>query len=99
VSFTSSRAITGSVSTTGGSVINDVISGYFPAQETDDHTTRRIWTIPALAQRGSRPGGDACHRSDEHTSELQSLLRISYAVFCLTKIKDQNHTNQHKNSI
>src|SRR3546814_5149760 len=25
------------------------------------------------------------HRSDEHTSELQSLMRISYAVFCLTK--------------
>src|SRR3546814_2899395 len=25
-------------------------------------------------------------RSDEHTSELQSLMRISYAVFCLTKI-------------
>src|SRR3546814_10344352 len=26
-------------------------------------------------------------RSEEHTSELQSLMRISYAVFCLTKIK------------
>src|SRR3546814_5221772 len=25
------------------------------------------------------------HRSEEHTSELQSLMRISYAVFCLTK--------------
>src|SRR3546814_4982347 len=28
-----------------------------------------------------------CHRSAEHTSELQSLLRISYAVFCLQKKK------------
>src|SRR3546814_8058036 len=27
----------------------------------------------------------ACSRSEEHTSELQSLMRISYAVFCLTK--------------
>src|SRR3546814_6513656 len=27
----------------------------------------------------------AAHRSEEHTSELQSLMRISYAVFCLTK--------------
>src|SRR3546814_6789782 len=27
-------------------------------------------------------------RSEEHTSELQSLMRISYAVFCLTKNKD-----------
>src|SRR3546814_7343502 len=28
---------------------------------------------------------DACFRSEEHTSELQSLMRISYAVFCLTQ--------------
>src|SRR3546814_8055003 len=28
---------------------------------------------------------DACVRSEEHTSELQSLMRISYAVFCLKK--------------
>src|SRR3546814_3995634 len=28
---------------------------------------------------------DARHRSEEHTSELQSLMRISYAVFCLKK--------------
>src|SRR3546814_3670572 len=33
-----------------------------------------------------------CQRSEEHTSELQSLMRISYAVFCLTK-KTQHHTN------
>src|SRR3546814_7561224 len=31
------------------------------------------------------------NRSEEHTSELQSLMRISYAVFCLKKKK--NHTN------
>src|SRR3546814_4360422 len=31
-----------------------------------------------------RPHGDAA-RSEEHTSELQSLMRISYAVFCLKK--------------
>src|SRR3546814_5483587 len=29
--------------------------------------------------------GDLTARSEEHTSELQSLMRISYAVFCLTK--------------
>src|SRR3546814_4654951 len=32
-------------------------------------------------------------RSEEHTSELQSLMRISYAVFCLKKKKEQNHRN------
>src|SRR3546814_1798475 len=30
---------------------------------------------------------DQLHRSEEHTSELQSLMRISYAVFCLKKKK------------
>src|SRR3546814_7225925 len=30
-------------------------------------------------------------RSEEHTSELQSLMRISYAVFCLKKTKTQSH--------
>src|SRR3546814_9651752 len=34
-----------------------------------------------------------CRRSEEHTSELQSLMRISYAVFCLKK---QKHTTNHK---
>src|SRR3546814_5212318 len=38
-------------------------------------------------------------RSEEHTSELQSLMRISYAVFCLTKKKKKNihpiHTLNH----
>src|SRR3546814_4271728 len=35
--------------------------------------------------------GRRCARSEEHTSELQSLMRISYAVFCLKK-KKQNIT-------
>src|SRR3546814_1877374 len=34
----------------------------------------------------------ATERSEEHTSELQSLMRISYAVFCLTK----QNTNRHQ---
>src|SRR3546814_8424009 len=33
-------------------------------------------------------------RSEEHTSELQSLMRISYAVFCLKKKKTQNKPNK-----
>src|SRR3546814_3229601 len=40
-------------------------------------------------------------RSEEHTSELQSLMRISYAVFCLKKKKEitqqQNYKTQNKN--
>src|SRR3546814_4990601 len=34
-------------------------------------------------------------RSEEHTSELQSLMRISYAVFCLTKQKKKYCTKSH----
>src|SRR3546814_8504688 len=39
-------------------------------------------------------------RSEEHTSELQSLMRISYAVFCLKKKKTINNTeHKHTNNI
>src|SRR3546814_7510476 len=42
-------------------------------------------------------GQDAVlRRSEEHTSELQSLMRISYAVFCLKKKKTRT-TNRHSN--
>src|SRR3546814_3687204 len=41
-------------------------------------------TRPGLALYGGVPRPEAV-RSEEHTSELQSLMRISYAVFCLTK--------------
>src|SRR3546814_6627824 len=40
--------------------------------------------------------GDEAGRSEEHTSELQSLMRISYAVFCLKqniKTEEKNQTN------
>src|SRR3546814_4768403 len=36
---------------------------------------------------------DAFSRSEEHTSELQSLMRISYAVFCLKKKKTRQYHN------
>src|SRR3546814_9917685 len=45
--------------------------------------------------RGGRQGRKPCpqKRSEEHTSELQSLMRISYAVFCLNKkTSPLNHT-------
>src|SRR3546814_5520665 len=37
-----------------------------------------------------------CGRSEEHTSELQSLMRISYAVFCLKKNKSNQSTYVNK---
>src|SRR3546814_6132582 len=39
------------------------------------------------------------NRSEEHTSELQSLMRISYAVFCLKKKKKNIRKNKNKHNI
>src|SRR3546814_8074520 len=53
----------------------------------------------AANPKHSRYSTSTCHvfvpRSEEHTSELQSLMRISYAVFCLKKNKQQTHNNKH----
>src|SRR3546814_6045473 len=49
------------------------------------HWAARTSFVPFARQFGRiTPWGDTI-RSEEHTSELQSLMRISYAVFCLTK--------------
>src|SRR3546814_6063447 len=48
----------------------------------------------AVARHGRRQGRRrADSRSEEHTSELQSLMRISYAVFCLKKKNDNKTKN------
>src|SRR3546814_8169095 len=54
-------------------------------RDADDRRPRR-----QRLQRGEQPDD----RSEEHTSELQSLMRISYAVFCLKK-KKQLSTDKH----
>src|SRR3546814_9427042 len=48
---------------------------------------RRVERHPRRGARGAR--------SEEHTSELQSLMRISYAVFCLKKKTTKPNYNQH----
>src|SRR3546814_10675008 len=61
-----------------------------PGRQRRDHHARPGEERPAHApgshhpRRGARLRGGG-HRSEEHTSELQSLMRISYAVFCLKK--------------
>src|SRR3546814_4539626 len=49
-----------------------------------------------LAQRGTQDVAQAGTRSEEHTSELQSLMRISYAVFCLKK---KNYIINHQQNV
>src|SRR3546814_4531318 len=46
----------------------------------------------AIAEHGFSPGAV---RSEEHTSELQSLMRSSYAVFCLKKKNNDNNKHTH----
>src|SRR3546814_2564226 len=50
--------------------------------------------LPGLFKRSPTDHG----RSEEHTSELQSLMRISYAVFCLKKQQNKS-TNKSKTTI
>src|SRR3546814_2712057 len=57
----------------------DELAGVEPGDEDDP-------ARHAVAPSGLDAGADrAAPRSEEHTSELQSLMRISYAVFCLNK--------------
>src|SRR3546814_1864455 len=51
------------------------------------HYAQEPETVLAEAARVTHQGG----RSEEHTSELQSLMRISYAVFCLKQKKTTKH--------
>src|SRR3546814_7905293 len=74
--------------------------GHHDDEKAEDH--------PAPSEPGNNsmphahpPGVDDDHhgptlsdRSEEHTSELQSLMRTSYAVFCLKKKKKRKYTNQ-----
>src|SRR3546814_2086437 len=50
-----------------------------------------FYGIEAIQRKPVSPMVQEWARSEEHTSELQSLMRISYAVFCLTK-KTHQHT-------
>src|SRR3546814_5436195 len=56
------------------------------ACRVDKETLEVLLNKPMTTARSS-PRCDAKLRSEEHTSELQSLMRISYAVFCLQKKK------------
>src|SRR3546814_10615045 len=48
-------------------------------------TSTRIYCRPVCPVQPPKPSNITYYRSEEHTSELQSLMRNSYAVFCLKK--------------
>src|SRR3546814_2825862 len=58
----------------------------------------RLVSLRRRRQPATDPRAAAAQRrSEEHTSELQSLMRISYAVFCLKKKKNHTPLTQHTN--
>src|SRR3546814_10009419 len=75
------------------------------ARTTTTATTRVPWTTgtsPRSAESAAsipNPGMLKIVRSEEHTSELQSLMRISYAVFCLKKKKHHHNKKLYTSNI
>src|SRR3546814_10421241 len=64
------------------------IESFGKARIDDGHEILVFQPADRLAAQASPGIARPCHlRSEEHTSELQSLMRISYAVFCLKKKK------------
>src|SRR3546814_7914629 len=63
--------------------------------DLDDHGTVTFEDVPTVDMRRSAEA----ERSEEHTSELQSLMRISYAVFCLKKKKRQKNNTTKDTTI
>src|SRR3546814_9071330 len=70
------RLLTGILARIFGRTFSDILSGYRV------FSRRFVKSFPALSR-----GFEIETRSEEHTSELQSLMRISYATFCLKKKK------------
>src|SRR3546814_2379366 len=86
-------AITGIAGPGGGSekkpVGQVVFARALRGQDPDDYFTQRIQfrstDRAAIRHAATLFALDLLQRSEEHTSELQSLMRLSYAVFCLQK--------------
>src|SRR3546814_6886715 len=78
-------------------IMVDYPQGWLAAAIEDSNTQASWRTDPARAGGGGAIGDIGVHafRSEEHTSELQSLMRNSYAVFCLKK-KNSPINNKHQ---
>src|SRR3546814_3739270 len=82
-------------------IVGQMQHDLFHVYTVDQHTLAvvrniRRFTMPEHAQEYPLASQLIANlRSEEHTSELQSLMRISYAVFCLKKNK--NHIQHHHN--
>src|SRR3546814_10297713 len=63
----------------------------------DNVTATPVFQLPRFASlKNNNRNGANSMRSEEHTSELQSLMRISYAVFCLKKTNRKTKQKKHQ---
>src|SRR3546814_3194205 len=84
--------------------IDDGLHGRGVAAFDDDHVERLVLRQRGAGKHAGHESGEngelyGLHvgtRSEEHTSELQSLMRISYAVFCLKKKKHNIASKQYQ---
>src|SRR3546814_8082284 len=76
----------------GGAIVACLQLSFIPGLSRRGLWRGQIESVRVAATR--RGGGLGRRRSEEHTSELQSLMRISYAVFCLKK----KNTNERQNN-
>src|SRR3546814_6680641 len=86
----STEALTGSASHISAQVDEQARMGAAAMAASDSGQL----SLQALSEQA-----DNVSRSEEHTSELQSLMRISYAVFCLKKKKKHKRLHQHIQNI
>src|SRR3546814_4224233 len=97
------QRISSSSRTVASSVSPDQSDQKVSRRRSSHGKPNRIASMPVVSsietlstQSNTSPRGNVSSnspvRSEEHTSELQSLMRISYAVFCLKNKKHQQHT-------
>src|SRR3546814_4452156 len=82
--------------------IDPALSRGLLAQGQCRYHRRTLWRRAGRDDGRTRRGGAAAGgglRSEEHTSELQSLMRISYAVFCLKKKRTHNSTDDSRTGL
>src|SRR3546814_10682185 len=86
----------GAVATRGGRVSRRTLARWIlrPVRARARGAAGQWFKIETNSTLRTVPAG-ATWRSEEHTSELQSLMRISYAVFCLKKKTEPREINYH----
>src|SRR3546814_5908254 len=72
------------------------ISGMASSRKRRRTTSQTWFPASGAVGRDEQETRSATWRSEEHTSELQSLMRISYAVFCLKKKKQKLNISKHR---